>query len=117
MTVKGTTPYLSKGIIRMAKFGKDDDAYAQQNVYIDNAIASSQADLDEKRDQLAQQQLAIVKAQGSPNWNPVAQKPAVTPKTTPGKTFTQAVDDFSGQKGLYTSATKPQQALGWRVLS
>lgn len=101
----------------MAKFGKDDDAYAQQNDYIDNAIAGSQADLDEKRDQLAQQQLAIVKGQGSPNWNPVAEKPSVTPKSPTGKTFAQAADDFSGQKGLYTGANNAAKAVGWRGLS
>lgn len=53
-----------------AKFGKDQDPNSNENMFVDESINQSQAELNDRRDRIAAQQLAIAKSQGGESWNP-----------------------------------------------
>ena len=79
----------------MAKFGKDLDPNQEQNDFIDAQINETQADLQDKRDDLQRQQLAIVKSEGGQNWNGEFAK--AVPKVSPAQRMGGALKEAEHQ--------------------
>lgn len=86
-------------------FGKSDDPNTQQNEMIDDQIAQSQADLEDKRDAIQAQQLAIIKSNGASNFNPTPLANKAVRQNQSKSGFEKAADALTGRPGEYAKLT------------